>query len=121
MFHSFLRPGQGFQYFTVLSRQGGITETGRPVTETFASIGCFAGMIMRASHGDIAQWKATEQWKQDGHPVLYKIIQRGIGASAKPGDMLECHGKKLYVLGVHNPAGLGHFCIYFAQERKDLQ
>ena len=64
MFHSFLRPGQGFQKFTVLSRQG--------------------------------------------------------GASVKPGDMLELMDRKFYVLGTHNPAGLGHFCIYFAQERKDL-
>lgn len=121
MFHSFLRPGQGFAYFTVLSRQGGITETGRPVAEKFTPAGQFAGIIMRASHGDIVQWKATEQWKQDGHPVLYKIIQRGTGTQPKPGDMLEIGGRKLFVLGVHDPAGLGHFGIYFVQERKDLQ
>ena len=120
MFHSFLRPGQGFQKFTVLSRQGSITETGRPIAEKFTSAGQFIGIMMRASQGDVSQWKATEQWKQDGHPVLYKIIQRGIGASAKPGDMLELMDRKFYVLGTHDPAGLGHFCIYFAQERKDL-
>ncbi len=121
MFHSFLRPGQGFQKFTVLSRQGGVTATGRPVAEKFTPVGEFTGIMMRASQGDVSQWKATEQWKQDGHPVLYKIIQRGISVSAKPGDMLELMDRKFYVLGTHNPAGLGHFCIYFAQERKDLQ
>jgi len=120
VFHLFLRPGEGFQTFTVLERRGGLTATGRPVAETFEPVGEFTGMLLLASQGDVMQWRGSEQWKQDGHPILYKIIQHGRGAVPKPGDIVELQERKLYVLGVHNPAGLGHFGVYFAQERRDL-
>lgn len=120
MFHTFLRPGQGFQTFTVLERRGGLTETGRPVAESFQPVGQFIGMLLLASQGDVTQWRGSEQWKQDGHPILYKIIQNGKGAIPKPGDIVELQGRKFYVLGVHNPAGRGHFNVYFALERRDL-
>jgi len=120
VFHTFLRPGQGFQTFTVLKRQGGLTEIGKPIAESFQPVGQFIGMLLLASQGDITQRRGSEQWKQDGHPILYKIIQHGGGAVPKPGDIVELQGRKLYVLGVHNPAEPGHFGVYFAQKRRDL-
>lgn len=120
MFHTFLRPGQGFQTFTVLERQGGLTEIGKPIAESFQPVGQFIGVMIRASHGEVSQWKSADQWKQDGHSTLYKIMRHGAGATPKPGDALELHERIFYVLGVHDPAGLGHFDVYFARERRDL-
>lgn len=120
MFHILLRPGQEFHTFTALERRGGLTENGRPVAETFQPVGQFLGAMIRASQGELTQWKSANQWKQDGHSTLYKIIRYGGGAAPKPGDALELNGRKFYVLGVHNPVFLGHFDVYFAQERRDL-
>ncbi len=120
MLRNRLRPGQGFQRFSVLSNEGGLSDRGKP-QKTFTPAGEIIGMLTIASQGELLQWRGQEINKQDAHPVLYKIIQRGAGNKAKPTDILILGNRKFTVKGVHNPAGLNHFTVYFAEERNDLQ
>ncbi len=120
MFQIRLRPGQGFQRFNVLSNEGGVSGNGRTQSH-FSPKGEIIGMLTVASHGELEQWRGRELNKQEAHPVLYKIIQKGAENRAKPTDILMLGDRKFTVKGVHNPAGLNHFTVYFAEERKDLQ
>lgn len=120
MFRIRLCPGQGFQRFNVLSNEGGLSDRGRP-KKTFTPKGEIIGMLTVASQGEMQQWRGQEINKQDAHPVLYKIIQQGAENRAKPTDILIFGNRKFTVKGVHNPAGLNHFTVYFAEERNDLQ
>ncbi len=120
MFRIKLRPGQGVQRFRVLSTEGGLSDRGKP-QKTFTPVGEIIGMLIVASQGEMQQWRGQEINKQEAHPVLYKIIQQGVENKAKPTDILVLGNRKFTVKGVHNPADLNHFTVYFAEERKDLQ
>jgi len=115
-----LRPGQGFQRFSVLSNEGGLSDWGKP-QKTFTPAGEIIGMLTVASVGEMQQWRGQELNKQEAHPVLYKIIQQGVENKAKPTDILVLENRKFMVKGLHNPADLNHFTVYFAEERSDLQ
>ena len=117
MFRGFLRPGQGFRYFTILRRTGGTTKTGRAKTSKLSPQGEIIGIISQASQ------REQEQWKQNGHPITHTIVQRGAGCRAKVTDVLELEGegiRRFLVQGVHDPAELGHFVSYKVEERADL-
>ncbi len=119
MFRGLLRPGQGFRRYTVLKRSGGLSDNGRPVPECYTPVGELFGMIAQATP------KEQEQWKQAGHPVTHKVVQRGTGCQAEPTDVLELvtegKSRRFLIQGVHDPAELGHFTTYFTEERRDLQ
>lgn len=116
-FRGMLRPGQGFKAFSVLRKKGGTTESGRPKTTTLAPDGEIFGIISQASQKEI------EQWKQNGHPITHTIVQRGTKDRAKAEEILELKGTKrrFRVKGVNDPGELGHFTIYYVEERLDLQ
>lgn len=120
MFRRFLRPGDGFRKFEVLSNEGGTSERGRP-QKSFEPAGEIIGLLAVASQGELQQWRGKELNRQDSHTVLYKIIQPGAENRAKPTDILVLGERKFTVTGVHDPAGLEHFTVYFAEERKDLK
>ncbi len=120
MLRARLRPGQGFQRFGILSNEGGLSDRGK-AQKTFTPAGEIIGMLTIASRGELQQWRGRELNKQDAHPVLYKIIQRGAENRAKPTDVLVLGDRKFTVRGVHNPADLNHFTVYYAEERNDLQ
>lgn len=115
-FRAMLRPGQGGRPFTVLRREGGKTEKGRPITSTHKPKGQLFGMITQARQKDI------EQWKQNGHPITHTIVQRGALNQAKATDILEMDGtdRRFLVQGVQDPGELGLFTIYNVEERFDL-
>lgn len=120
MFRGLLRPGQGFQRFRRLTRQGAVTASGRPQTKGFAPAGEILGIISQASQ------KEQEQWKQKGHPITHRVVQRGAVNQAKPTDVLELEKpngapRRFLVQGVHDPAELHHFSVYYVEEREDLQ
>jgi len=125
VFHRFLRPGQGFRRFTVLSRGGAVAANGRPLTASLTPAGTVAALMMRASHGEIEQWKSRNQFSQEIHPVTHKIIQYGTRFRARPSDVLvfseNGNTRRFLIKGVHNPGELSHFIVYFAEEREDLQ
>ena len=126
-FRGMLRPGQGFKQFTVLRRHGATTETGRPYTGSFTEVGQFYGIISQADP------KEREQWKQLGTPITHTIVQRGTRGRAKATDVLElasfapcgCEQPKTRRFQVKgepkDPGELGHFLVYYVEEREDLQ
>lgn len=116
-FRGMLRPGQGFRQFTVLQKKGGKTATGRPMAQSLTPCGVIYGIISQASQKEI------EQWKQNGHPITHTILQRGTENRGKADDVLELNGTKrrFSVKGTHDPAELGHFTVYYVEERADLQ
>lgn len=125
-FRGLLRPGQGFKRFSVLRRQGTTTATGRPYTGSFTEVGQFYGIISQADP------KEREQWKQLGTPITHTIVQRGTECRAKGTDVLELtsdrYGRPLeeprrfQVKGEpKDPGELGHFLVYYVEEREDLQ
>ena len=115
-FRGLLRPGQGFRAFTVLRKKGGLTATGRPKT-SLSPDGEIYGIISQAKQNEI------EQWKQNGHPITHTILQRGTKDRAKATDVLELKGtnRRFTIKGVNDPGELGHFTIYYVEEREDLQ
>lgn len=120
-FRPMLRPGQGFKLFRVLSREGGVTATGRPRKKGESAQGEFYGMITQASPKEI------EQHKQLGSPITHTIVQRGTANRAKATDILELvdgegdKGRRFFVQGEpQDPGELGFFLVYKVEERADL-
>ncbi len=120
MFRGRLRPGQGFQRFERLECKSGVSDRGRP-QDGLTPAGEIVGMLTVASVGEMQQWRGQELNKQEVHPILYKIIQQGAENRAKHGDVLALGSRRFTIKGIHNPAGLNHFTVYFAEEREDLQ
>ena len=116
-FRPMLRPGQGFQLFSVFRRVGTTTNTGRPTTSKLEFQGEFHGIISQASPKEI------EQHKQLGSPITHTIVQRGTQNRAKPTDVLELvgTGRRFLVQDVRDPGELGHFAVYHVEERLDLK
>ena len=120
-FRPMLRPGQGFKLFRVLSREGGVTATGRPRKKGESTQGEFYGMITQATPKEI------EQHKQLGSPITHTIVQSGTVNRAKATDILELvvgegeKGRRFFVQGEpQDPGELGHFLVYKVEERADL-
>ena len=130
----FLRPGQGFKKFQVLKKTGTVSAAGSIGKSSSFAIGEVIGLLVGASQ------KEKEQWKQDGHPISHKIIQRGVFPRGKatqymkltedvmvPPDNFGEPPKKeevtryFYIQGTKNPAEWNHEIIYYVEERKDLQ
>ena len=119
-FRPMIRPGQGFQLFSVLRRVGTTTKTGRATTSKLTSHGEFYGIISQASPKEI------EQHKQLGSPITHTIVQRGTAFRAVATDVLELgsgdNKRRFLVQGEpKDPGELGHFLIYTVEERADLQ
>lgn len=124
-FRGLLRPFRGFKPFTVLSREGTLTDTGRPQTGEFIQKGTFIGIISQATT------REQEQWKQLGSPISHTIVQRGTCNRAKATDVLRldpppvCPDEPIRYFQVQgepqDPGELGHFLVYHVLERRDLQ
>ncbi len=119
MFYAILRPGQGFQRFTIWERNGTISDNGRWIAESLTPKGELIGIISQSTPSEQAHWK------QLGHSITHKVIQISTEMSAKPTDILELQTsakKRLFLVqNVRNPAELGRFKVYFTEERSDLQ
>lgn len=118
MFHHMLRPGQGFQKFRVLRKEGGLTAKGRPITSSLKPQGEIIAIISQDSPSE------TDDQKQSKSPVIHKLVQQGTKNQAKPNDILErvSDGKRYQVTkDPENPGGLGHFLIYTVEEKEDQQ
>ena len=116
----FLRPGEGFKTFTVKKKSKILTETGKPVAGGYVTVGPIIAILATATQ------KEKEEWKQKGHPISHKIVQRGINNAAVATNyiVLSEKGKKdryFYVQGATDPAELHHIMRYYVEERKDLK
>lgn len=117
-FSPMLVPGQGFQPFRVLRREGGLTEKGRPTTSVLKNQGEFLAIISQDSPSE------TDDHKQHKSPIIHTLVQRGTKNRARATDILERvkDGKRFFVNeDPQNPGDLGYFLIYKVEERDDLQ
>lgn len=122
-FRGHLRPGQGAKKFRVWKRESGLTKTGRPQTSNLVESGEIIGMITRCDP------KEAEQFRQEGHPITDTIVQRGSKNKAGATDILEMYpqpgvekSRFFRIQAIpRDPGGLGHFTVYKALERSDLE
>lgn len=124
-FRGLLRPGQGFQRFYVLRREGDVSSSGRAHTGSYKEQGDFYGILTNADPKEI------DRYKQLGTPITNTIVQRGTKDRAKANDVLELRSlssdqeitsRKFIVRGEpRNPGDLGHFLVYHVEERADLK
>lgn len=116
-FRAMLRPGEGFKRLTVLRKEGGKTEKGRPTSSDPKPQGEFYGIVTKTDPTE------TDQHKQVGSPKKYTIVQQGTENQARSGDILVHEdGRRFLVKGdPKDPGGLGHFSVYKVEERDDLK
>lgn len=131
----FLRPGQGFKKFMVGKKQTTVSTAGSiGKSPSFFEIGEIIGMLVGASQ------KESDQWKQNGHPITHKLIQRGVFPRGKATQYIRLTEKNrkppdapgetseepeevtryFYIQGTKNPGELDHEIIYYVEERADL-
>lgn len=117
MFRANIVPGQGFLFFKIYRKSGGLASSGRPVSGGYKETNQqFYGMLMNASQKEI------DQWKQNGHPITHKIICYGAMHEAKPTDYVMNEEKgQFYIQGEKNPANLDVTQVYYVEERFDLK
>lgn len=120
MFHTMLRPGQGFRQYSILRSESGETAGGRPCKGVPKKVGTLLGMMAAADP------KEMTAWSQRGTPVSCKVVQYAPGTMAAAADLLqiqldgESRPRCYRVQGVENPGFFGHFAIYYCDEREDL-
>ena len=116
MFTSNIVPGQGFQKFHIYVQEATVTASGRAVHGKPADTGdVFFGMLINASQREI------DQWKQNGHPISHKVVEYSAMVKAGPTQYLVNEaGREFYVQGVKNPADMNISCIYYVEERLDV-
>lgn len=115
-----LRPGQGFKRFSVSKLGKAVNSKGRVQKAEYEPIGTIIGILATASQKEI------EQWKQNGHPITHKVVQRGVNVHAVAGNylILSEPGMKdryFYIQGRNNPGELNHMVRYFVEERNDMK
>ena len=120
VFHTMLRPGQGFRQYAILRSESGETAGGRPCKSTPKEVGIVLGIMAAADP------KEMTAWSQRGTPVSCKVVQYSPGIMARESDYLqvqldgESRPRCYRVQGVENPGLFGHFAIYYCDEREDL-
>ena len=112
----FLNPGQEIREFIVIRTGNRETENGRELRNAETPIKSIRAILAKATSEEI------DRWKQLGHQVSHKIIQQGTATfDILPGDIFERAGRKFYNQGMPNNIGdLGHWTIYFCDERSDV-
>lgn len=115
MFQANIVPGQGFvKLFIHASKQknvGGKVKSATEPTDKW-----IWGMVTAASQKEI------EYWKQKSHPIDHVIVSSNAVNRAKATDYLIAEdGRKFYISGIDDPAGLGISVAYYVEERFDLK
>ena len=115
-----LIPGQGFKRFSVLKLGKAVNSKGKVQKAKYEPIGEIIGILATAKQNEI------EQWRQNGHPISHKVVQRGAKIQAVAGNYLMLsnpNGKDryFYIQGRNNPGELDHMVRYYVEERNDLK
>lgn len=114
MIRSSLRPGQGFKKFTRYKHSGKLTAQ-RRAGSSQEECGYLFGILSDATPEEIEQWGTTES------PITHKIVQYGGTNKAADKDYLVFNGRYFYIQrSPRNPGGLGHFTVYYCEERRGL-
>ena len=108
-------PGVGFKKFERYSHSTKLTKGRRASGSDLAPCGFILGILSKATPEEVEQWGTTE------NPVTHKIVQRGTANQAKSKDVLVLGCRYFYIQKPpRNPGDLGHFTVYFCEERKGL-
>lgn len=109
----YLRTGNLFKDFVIETKNEGRTARGR-ITESYTNR---TGKRLSAVLAD-ASPEEKERWNQQQHPITHIIVQRGKPLAGE-GDRLVYSNRAFYIQGVDEPASIGLWTIYYAQERSD--
>lgn len=109
-------PGQALKQFEVFRTTKTRTQSGRAMQGEEAQIGELKGILAQAKPEE------KERWRQLSHPVTHKIIQEGKpDFQVRPSDILRHGHRKFYISAIpYDVGGLGHWSIYYCEERSDL-
>lgn len=107
----YLRPGNMFKDFIILSKTASLNSSNKPVT-SYSRSGIISGCLADADP-DI-----KSDWKQRGHTVSHVIVQNG-EPKAKAGDRLVLNNRKFEIHGIDDMGSLGIAVQYFCEERFD--
>lgn len=110
----YLRPGNLYKEFTIISGSESIGSFGRPKPLYSENHGSLIGTLAKADPSEV------DRWKQLQHPITHTIEQPG-SPKAKPGDRLSLGGRVFLIQGIDDCGGLGLATLYFAEERNDLR
>lgn len=92
-----------------------MSSRGRAGSSAPTEEGYLFGILSVATPEEIERWGTTE------HPISHKIVQYGGKNKAADQDVLVFNGKRYYVQrSPRNPGGLGHFTVYYCEERRGL-
>lgn len=110
-----MRPGVGFKKFERYSHTTKLSKSRRASGSELSPCGSILGILSKATPEEIEQWGTTES------PITHKIVQRGSANQARANDVLVLDTRYFYVQRApRNPGDLGHFTVYFCEERKGL-
>jgi hypothetical protein len=117
-----LRTGRELKEFTVSRPKARENERGREIIDGCDGLGALKAVLAQAKPEEI------ERWRQLSHPVTHKIIMAYRPAfEVLPGDVLiqkdtsAGQTRKFYVQALpYDPGGLGHFTVFYCDERTDV-
>ena len=112
-----LMPGQELREFVVSRPERYETESGLVKVGGYAEVGRVFAILAQAKSDEI------QRWRQLTHAVTHKIImKRRPDFEIKPGYIFERDGHRF---NVHEPpydvGGLGHWMIFYCEERSDIK
>ena len=115
LIRSTLRPGQGFKRFTRLKHTTKKSPRGRVGSAVPEKCGEILGILSVATPKEIERWGTTES------PITHKIVQYGGNNKAADHDILVLGDRYFYIQrSPRNPGDLGHFTVYYCEERSGL-
>jgi len=111
-----LRSGQELRAFSVLRPDKRETERGRITTNGYTEIGRVRAILAQARPEEI------QRWRQLTHPITHKVITRQKpDFEVRPGDIFERDGRRFYNQALpYNPGDIGHWTIFYCEERTDV-
>lgn len=92
-----------------------ISKSGRAGASTLTESGHLFGILSVATPQEIERWGTTEK------PITHKIVQYGGDTKAADNDVLKFADRFFYIQRApRNPGDLGHFTVYYCEERRGL-
>lgn len=114
----YLRPGNLYKEFRLLTEKTEISDTGTPIKHFVDSGRIFRGILAQVGTDEAQRMKHL--WDADQHNLTHTIVSRG-KSMCKKGDMLAGDNQLFFVLLVQEVGQLGITTIYYVEERNDVK
>ena len=111
-----LVPGQELRGFRVYRTPSSETATGRPVAGKKRKVGEIQAILAHTTPDD------QLRWGQPQHPVTHKIVmQHTPPFKIRPGDIFVMGKRQFYLqANPRDPGDLGHWTVFYTEERTDV-